>query len=301
MPSEMTCVAEPAAICTARLDQVTGKRWFIMASTPRREIRPGTAMSLAQHTKDIERKLVAKTAVHELREPVQAILSFLCVLLEERTGPLSDLQRDFLATADQATRRLKRRIDDLQLTMTEHLDLTIRPEATDLLTRVSECCQELSQIAAGYGVQLELDTTKTVHRPQTWADPDRVDQIFLNLIENAIEYSTGGTKVRISVQACQPDSWSVTVRNTIGELLNEDPSTWFMPQSRGKNGIATRSNGQGLGLTAAEKLARAQGGEITARARGRTVSITVTFPAWHPAPAEHLNGHDTTFHTWGDF
>lgn len=271
-----------------------------MTSPARRESHAGKAPSPARGGQRSERNLVAKTAVHELREPVQAILSFLCVLLEERTGPLSDLQRDFLATADQATRRLKRRIDDLQLIMTEHMDLTIRPEVTDLLTRVEECCHELSEIANSYNVQLDIDTGQMSQRPRIWADPDRIDQILLNLVENAIQYSLRGTRVKIRVYAHAADGWSVTVQNTIGELLNEDPSTWFVAQTRGQQGISTRSNGQGLGLTAAEKLARAQDGDIKARVHNRTVEITASFPAWRPAPAEHLNGHDTTFHAWGD-
>lgn len=282
-----------------------------MTSIARRESRAGELTSPAQHGDEFERSLVTKTAVHELREPVQAIFSFLCVLLEERTGPLSDIQRDFLATADQATRRLKRRIDDLQLIMTEHLDLTIRPEPTELLPRVVECCHELSQIANSYNVHLKVDPGPVAQSPQIWADPDRVDQILLNIIENAIHYSLQGATVRIGVQATESDGWNVTVRNTIGERLNEDPANWFAPQTRGQNGIASRRDGQGLGLTAAEKLARAQGGDITACVRGRTVKITVSFPAWHATPTEHLNGHDTptenlnghdtTFHTWGDF
>lgn len=269
-----------------------------MTSTARRETHAGNQSSSIRNGEAINRTLVAKTAVHELREPVQAILSFLCVLLEERTGPLSDLQRDFLATADQATRRLKRRIDDLQLIMTEHMDITIRPEAIDLVSRVHACCHELSQIASGYDVQLEVDTGELSQFPRIWADPDRFDQILLNLIENAIQYSIRGEKVCISVRSCQPESWSVTVRNTIGELLNEDPSTWFAPQTRGQNGITIRRNGQGLGLTAAKALTCAQGGEISAGVYGQTVAITVSFPAWHPAPAEHLNGHDTSFSAW---
>jgi signal transduction histidine kinase len=254
------------------------------------------------HHEDVERDLTTLTAVHELREPVQAIFSFLCVLLEGRTGPLSDLQRDFLSTADQATRRLMRRIEDLQLIMSEHQDFTIRPEVTDLLQRATACCNELSQIARSHNVQLQMDTLPAMQIPHIWADPDRIDQILLNLIENAIQYSRRGGTVHVKVEACLPDNWSVTVRNTVEGPSSENPSDWFMPQTRGQHGIIARSDGQGLGLTAAKTLARIQGGDIIATVSDRTVTMTAWFPVWRDDAATNPldNVHSTVNGECGD-
>jgi signal transduction histidine kinase len=222
--------------------------------------------------------LVAMTAVHELREPVQAIMSFLGVLLEERAGELTELQRDFLATANQATHRLNRRIDDLQLIITESSDVTIRPECTDLATRVSNCCRELSLVAASYGVQVKC-STESLRGPATiWADPDRVDQILLNVIENAIQYAVRGSVVCVAVAPGLSSTWLVTVENATPDDICEDPNTWFESRRRGTCGMETRKSGQGIGLAAASKLAKAQSARISARACHRTVTVSVTFP-----------------------
>lgn len=225
------------------------------------------------------RDLIASTAIHELREPVQAIMSFLGVLLDGRAGQVSDLQRDFLATADQATRRLNRRIDDLHLVLTESHDVSIRPEQVDLLNHVAVCCNELSLIAASYGVQIDVRTHRLLHWPKIMADPERLDQIILNIVENAIQYSVRGSTVRVTVSPASPSSWRVTVENTAADDIKEDPATWFEPQRRGHCGTTTRKSGLGIGLAAAAKLTRAQAGEITAKVRRRAVAISVVFPA----------------------
>lgn len=278
---------------------VMGKGWKIMTGTARR--RQFAAFPTAPPAPfEADLNFIARTAVHELREPVQAIHSFLCVLLEERTGELSDLQRDFLSTADQATRRLKRRINDLQLAVTESSDLIIQPETMDLVCRVEACCHELSQIAIAHGIEFNIDTPSTITHATIWADPDRIDQILLNLIENAIQYSAQGSKVSIGVQAGSPGTWTVAIRNETATYLNEDPALWFLPRTRGQNGIASRTNGQGLGLTAAEKLTRLQGGEIHARVGTNTVEISVAFPVSSMRSVENCNGLDAAIHSFGD-
>lgn len=253
------------------------------------------SISSDHYTGMADQKLAAEIAAHELREPSQAILSFLCVLLEERAGPLTSIQRDFLATAEQAARRLRRRIEDLQLVMAGCATLSINARETDLRTRVEECCHELELIASSYNVQLRIEDRHTGPQPLTWADPDRVDQILLNLIENAIQYSACGSEVIVTIDNCGPDAWCIRVENTVSQPLREDPCRWFMPHIRGSNGHELRPEGQGLGLVAAGMLVRAHNGSIVARAEGNTVTIDVVLPRNDPGIVDNISSL-----TWAD-
>src|SRR5438270_1246958 len=146
-----------------------------------------------------ERGLFAALAAHELREPVHAIQSYLSVILRERVGPLNAVQRDFLTTMQQAGRRLERLIDDVQLMVTHEQGFPLRPEPTDLLERAAAACRELAPTAEGYGLRLSVEPSGD----GPWgcvADPARLDQVLLNLVENALRYALSGTTVRVQLR-----------------------------------------------------------------------------------------------------
>lgn len=242
----------------------------------------GEAINLTvREHESFDREYLTAIAAHELREPTQAILSFLNVVLQERAGPLTDIQRDFLSTAELATRRLKRRIDDLQLLLSGEHEFSLNPEPTDLVKQVSECCHELTEIANGYGVTVEM----SVYAADTaWilADPVRLDQILLNLIENAIQYASAGSTVFVNVCPDTVGAWCVTVQNVVDEATDDDPNNWFIPFNRGDTDKVAARKGFGLGLTAVEYLVRAQGGQVMARSCGNQVYFGVAFACLCP-------------------
>lgn len=235
----------------------------------------------------LDQGMLAGMAVHELREPAQAVQSFLSVVLDQRTGPLNEVQSDFLATACQAARRMARRIEDVQVLLSNEIAFSLQPIEVDLLEHAENCVQELEQIAICHRVRVVLDYGDDKCPAQIWADPDRLDQILLNLIENAIRYAAVDSVVRVIIRHTTCDSWAAVVQNETESLVEQDPTEWFSPFRRGRH---SRVAGMGLGLTIAEHLARAHGGEIGAQVSGRLVSVGVIFPQepadrllWHPA------------------
>src|SRR5690349_20886116 len=140
--------------------------------------------------------LFAAMATHDLREPLQAIQSFVSVMLGERVGPINDIQRDFLNTIYLAGRRLERLIQDIYLIVAHDQDFVIEPADVVIREQLEACCRELAPLAEGYGLQFETTfegRTTDVAR----LDPLRFDQMVLNLLENAMRYGARDTSVRI--------------------------------------------------------------------------------------------------------
>jgi signal transduction histidine kinase len=228
-----------------------------------------------------ERAVFASMAAHELREPIHAIQSFLSVILRERIGPINAVQRDFLTSAYLAGRRLERLIDDVQVMISRERGFEVRPEPCDLLTHVNAACRELAPIAEGYHVELAV-----VPHGSDWdvpADPVRLDQVVLNLVENAVRYAAAGSTVRVRLR-CSPSRVLCIIENTVDEPPQEDPAEWFQPFQRGRRDGPERP-GLGLGLAVVAYLIDAHGGVMLTRARGTVVSIGFALPrGQRPAP-----------------
>jgi signal transduction histidine kinase len=229
-----------------------------------------------QSSIDVERGLYASMAAHELREPIQAIQGFLSVILRERVGSLNDVQRDFLRTSYLASRRMERLINDVQVMYGRDQGFTIKPETTDLLTHAETCCRELGPIAESRGLRILVDAPGS--GPWSlYADPTRLDQIILNLVENAIRYSSAESTIQVRLR--QGGSRLLLVVENETEHRASDPKSWFEPFRRGHLNGENQHTGLGLGLTVVRHLVEAHHGKIITRLRGNRVSIGVVLPA----------------------
>ncbi|RIK47103.1 MAG: hypothetical protein DCC58_01085 [Chloroflexi bacterium] len=225
-----------------------------------------------------EREIFASMAAHELREPIHAIQSFLSVILRERIGPINAVQRDFLTSAYLAGRRLERLIDDVQLMIARERGFEIRPEQVDILSHVNTACRELAPIAEGYHVALAVDPLGS----GLWdvrADPIRLDQVILNLVENAVRYAAAGSTVRVRLRA-SGTRVLCAIENAVDQPPSEDPAEWFRPFRRGARPNAPERSGQGLGLAVVAHLVAAHQGFLLTRVRGTQVTIAFVLPRY---------------------
>jgi signal transduction histidine kinase len=230
-------------------------------------------------------QLFAILVSHELREPVSAIQSFLNVVIHERTGPLNALQSEFLRTAEVSARRLARRIDDLQVVLAGGDALELRFKDVDVNEQVTLCCRELGWAEERYSVTLDPQLENADGSGVCWADPDRVDQILLNLIENAIKYAHEGSTVQIRSRRSDAQHWEIVIENSSDVSLDADVPSWFEPYRRAEQARSLKRSGLGLGLTIAQFLVHALGGEIWASASNGTVEVGFKLPC-DPASLE---------------
>jgi signal transduction histidine kinase len=206
---------------------------------------------------------------------VHSVLAFLAILLDERAGALTPVQREFLTTMSTSVRRITRLSHDLDIVAAGGT-VPLLMESVDVLSVAEFCCREVSMLAAACDVRIELSAADR----GSWtlvADPIRLQQIIINLLENAIRYASPASTVRISLRNTT-NRMLLAVSNTVQREIDGVSPDWFAPFTRGPEGRDRHAHGRGLGLAICQTLVRAHRGRLVARARSGIVTIAATLP-----------------------
>jgi signal transduction histidine kinase len=238
------------------------------------------ARTFRSMSRDLQRTLQARTDLvsnvsHELRTPLTAIKGLIETL---RDGAVDDLKaRDkFMASIEGETDRLIRLVNDLLiLSRADSQALALRRERFDLAALARACADELAAPAAAHRVSLSVDGQAVpVH-----ADPDRIRQVLVNLLDNAIRYSPPGEAVRVTVSAA-PDGVAVSVQDRGPGIPADEQARVFERFYRADKSRARDVGGAGLGLSIAQTLVHAHGGHIVLESReGQGTTVRFTLPA----------------------
>ena len=142
-------------------------------------------------------------ASHELRTPLASILGYIETLQgHARDDP--DARERFLDIMLKQANRMKRLVDDLMSLSRIELNAHIRPDTVlDLHKLAAEAAAALFPLASDNDVLLQVEVTQSDSGPQVLGDRDQLNQVVVNLIDNAIKYGGAGRKVR--VHAALPD------------------------------------------------------------------------------------------------
>jgi two-component system sensor histidine kinase BaeS len=229
------------------------------------------AARLAQ-TEALRCDLIANVA-HELRTPLTSIKGYMEGLID---GVLPREDKTFQQVYREAD-RLQRLVYDLQeLSRVEGgaVKLDLRPTSVPRL--VETMVTRLERQFEDKGVVLETDLA--VGLPAVQADEDRVGQVLLNLMGNALQYTPSGGRVRLS--ACREGQMvRFLVEDTGVGIPTEDLHHVFERFYRADRSRTRAAGGSGIGLTIARHLAEAHGGQIRAASegpgRGSTFSFTL--------------------------
>lgn len=233
-----------------------------------------------QAAREVQTTFVANVS-HELRTPLTSIKGTVETL---RDGAVEDVTvRDrFLATMERETDRLIRLVNDLLvLTRADTEALNLQREPLDLaeLTRVT--IERLDPQALARGIQLQI--ARAPDAPLAWADRDRVAQVLVNLLDNAIKYSHPEGTVTVEIQAKAGTSAALVrvIDHGIGispaDLAQIGRRFYRADKSRARDRRHAQS-GSGLGLSIAVALVEAHGGSLKIESRegdGTTVSFTL--------------------------
>jgi signal transduction histidine kinase len=115
-------------------------------------------------------------------------------------------------------------------------------------------------------------------------DSDAVVQCIINLVSNAAKYSDPGSTVRVSAQTRPDGGVDVAVGDDGIGMSAEDAARVFEPFFRSHDSNARKRKGTGIGLTIAQYIMRAHGGDIAVRSElGKGSTFTLTFPAQPPS------------------
>ena len=226
---------------------------------------------------------------HELRSPLNAINGYLDLTLSGVAGEPNEQMREFLMRARSGSETLYALIEDLLLvTRADAGHLRMSREVIDLQDIIRDAVEELELTAQDRGIHLNVEIDE--HFPQLYADPVRLQQVLRNLVSNALRFTSSGGSVTVAATldylangTSDTDDRDVriailTVRDTGTGIALEHQQRIFdrfyqVPQQ------ATRTTGQGLGLSVVKMIVEAHGGSITVQSvPGQGSTFTCMLP-----------------------
>jgi signal transduction histidine kinase len=205
------------------------------------------------------------TLAHELRNPLAPIQSALNVRRLARTQGINEDDK-LQGVMERQMSHLVRLVDDLldvSRISRDRLDLRLDyVELREVLAAAVEIVQPML-LAAKQQVRLEIPKRSL----PLLADPDRLAQVFANLLNNASKFSGAGTIIRIQATA-ETDSVSVAVHDDGIGLEKDKLFSIFDMFAQADTSLSRSRGGLGIGLTLARRLAELHGGHITAASAG---------------------------------
>ncbi|MEU1949595.1 ATP-binding protein [Streptomyces sp. NPDC020125] len=225
------------------------------------------------------------TVAHELRSPLTSVKGFTATLLAKWERFTDDQKRLMLETVDADANRVTRLIAELlDISRIDSGRLEVRRQPVDLAAAVRRHVQALT--AAGHTAERFLIRARGP-LPRLWADPDKIDQVLGNLLENAVRHGEGTVTIDIApATPAKPVAEGPPVERTAVTVSDEGPG--IPEESMGR--VFTRfwrgskRGGTGLGLYIVKGIVEAHGGTITVdRARGGGAEFRFILPVGTPA------------------
>ncbi|MBE7212963.1 MAG: PAS domain-containing protein, partial [Gluconacetobacter diazotrophicus] len=217
---------------------------------------------------------------HELRTPLNAILGFSQLLqMDAPTTRQAECIRHVLTSGQQ----LLTMIDDvLDISRLELGHGTLTPEPVALRDAIRLSMDLLRPMAAPRGVSLELADDPAADRA-VLVNRQRLNQVLLNLLTNAVKYNRPGGRVVVSCRVMPAARLRITVADTGPGIAPENVARLFVPFDR-LGAERTDTPGTGLGLALCKNLVEVQGGQIGVESTvGEGSRFWVQFPLAPPA------------------
>ena len=198
------------------------------------------------------------TVAHELRSPLTSVKGFTATLLAKWERFTDDQKRLMLETVDADANRVTRLIAELlDISRIDSGRLEVRRQPVDMAAAVRRHVE--AHTAAGQPAARFM-TRIAEPLPALWADPDKMDQVLGNLLENAVRHGEGAVTIEVAPARTRNDSegTAVTVSDEGPGIPEESMTRVFTRFWRG-----SRRGGTGLGLYIVKGIVEAHGGSIT--------------------------------------
>jgi signal transduction histidine kinase/DNA-binding response OmpR family regulator len=217
---------------------------------------------------------------HELRTPMNAIIGFSELLLEDARELGRDDEIDPLERTLRAARHLLALINDiLDLSKVEAGKMELHPEAFGVAALIDEVAATIAPLAAKNDNRLRIETAPDLGT--LWADPMRVRQALLNLMSNAMKFTTSGL---ITLEAARhreagAERITIAVTDTGIGMTPEQTARLFQEFTQADASTGRKYGGTGLGLAISRRFCRLMGGDITVTsAPGQGSTFTISLP-----------------------
>jgi heavy metal sensor kinase len=213
---------------------------------------------------------------HELRSPLTAVRGNLDLL---KRGAANDVEerKQMIDAMDSETARMSRLVSDLLLLARQDSGVPIAQQPIELDTLMLEVYRQAQVTAKGVTLTLGAEDQAIII-----GDRDRLKQVLLNLVDNAIKYTPQGGKVTLSLT--KDDTWvKIAVQDTGIGIASENLPNLFDRFYRVDKARSRDAGGSGLGLAIAKSVVELHNGKITVESQpGRGSTFTVWLPLAEP-------------------
>jgi len=255
-----------------------------------RELNEGLERKVAERTRDLDaareraesadriKSAFLATMSHELRTPLNSILGFTGIILRGLAGALTAEQSKQLGMVQGSARHLLDLINDvLDISKIEAGQLEVRAAPFDLLASVRRAVASVAPMAEKKGLSLRV-VTPAASEPMV-SDQRRVEQVLLNLLNNALKFTDRGEVTLTVTVDGDPAAARIAVTDTGIGIREEDLARLFQPFYQVDSGLQRQHEGTGLGLAICRRLTGLLGGTLRAEsAWGRGSVFTVVIP-----------------------
>jgi signal transduction histidine kinase len=233
-------------------------------------------------TKEIGEREQAQTAladfsammVHDLRSPIANIISIVAMMREGLFGPVNADQTKWLGKVENTGRTSVELISDfLDLSKLESGRIDLKKQSLDLGELLRTSLDNYSVVANEKRIELEDEIDPRL--PPVDADPRRLEQVFNNLISNALKFTPHGGQIFVGARP-NGKHVEVWVRDTGVGIPAEEIGQIFEKYKQTTSGATSEHKGTGLGLVICKMIVEAHGGAIRAMSdQGTTFTFTL--------------------------
>jgi PAS domain S-box-containing protein len=221
---------------------------------------------------------------HELRTPLNAVLGFSELLIDQKVGPLSAKQLDYLNDIHASGSHLLKLINNvLDLSKIEAGKTELSIETFEIAEVIEGVAKNVKPIADKKNIQVIQTLTAAVK--SITLDKNKFRQILYNLVSNAIKFSNDQGIVNISTESGDEDTFILKVSDQGIGIAKDDLKKLFIPFVQLDSGLARQHEGSGLGLALTRNLVALHGGEINVESTlGKGATFSVLLPVTFKQP-----------------
>jgi PAS domain S-box-containing protein len=200
------------------------------------------------------------TVSHELRTPLTSIKGYIDLILDGDAGEINEIQAEFLGIVKESSDRLVELINDmLDISRIESGRIVLKIEPLDIGDRIASAAATFRAVLDQSGRTIHIDVPSDL--PKAAGDADRIGQVLINFISNAIKYSPEGGDVYITASAAGP-MVRVGIRDEGIGIAPEDQERLFSKFYRVDSSLTREIGGTGLGLSICKSIIDIHGGGV---------------------------------------
>ncbi len=197
---------------------------------------------------------------HEMRTPISVVLGYSQLILDDKAGEVSELQREFLKGIEEKGKVLMTLVDDfLEVSRLENKFIKLEKSKFDIAGLVIKTINGIKLLADNKNISLKSTSGEEVLT--VYADRDKLEHVMINVVENAIKYTEEGGAISVSCSR-RDDGVEILVADTGIGMSSEEIEYIFDRFKRLGKAERKKIKGTGLGLAIVKEIVDAHEGSI---------------------------------------